>query len=125
MMLSGARWIRVKVPLPQVQGPQKKSAKHWEQLCYTLDELTPDGQFATPSAMIFTILEGVYSDYLSASFASPKYGVATLLSRKRMRGQRIAILFDPSDLEFQSPTPDIPNVLSEDLGLTPSSSLAT
>jgi DNA helicase-2/ATP-dependent DNA helicase PcrA len=46
----------------------KKSAKHWEQLCYTLDELTPDGQFATPSAMIFSILEGVYSDYLSASF---------------------------------------------------------
>jgi DNA helicase-2/ATP-dependent DNA helicase PcrA len=46
----------------------KKSAKHWEQLCYTLDELTPDGQFAAPSAMIFSILEGVYSDYLSASF---------------------------------------------------------
>jgi len=46
----------------------KKSAKHWEQLCYTLDELTPDGQFATPSDMIFSILEGVYSDYLSASF---------------------------------------------------------
>lgn len=46
----------------------KKSAKHWEQLCYTLDELTPGGQFATPSAMIFSILEGVYDDYLRASF---------------------------------------------------------
>jgi DNA helicase-2/ATP-dependent DNA helicase PcrA len=46
----------------------KKSAKHWEQLCYTLDELTPDGDFARPSQMIFSILEGVYGDYLSASF---------------------------------------------------------
>ncbi|MFZ9937349.1 MAG: ATP-dependent helicase [Luteolibacter sp.] len=46
----------------------KKSAKHWEQLCHTLDELTPDGQFATPSAMIFSILEGVYDDYLGATF---------------------------------------------------------
>jgi len=46
----------------------KKSAKHWEQLCYTLDELSPDGNFATPSSMIFSILEGVYADYLNASF---------------------------------------------------------
>jgi len=46
----------------------KKSAKHWEQLCYTLDELTPNGEFATPSQMIFSILEGVYGDYLDASF---------------------------------------------------------
>lgn len=53
-------FLKFKVP--------KKSAKHWEQLCYTLDELTPDGQFATPSDMIFSILEGVYDDYLTASF---------------------------------------------------------
>lgn len=46
----------------------KKSAKHWEQMCYTLDELTPGGEFATPSAMIDSILEGVYDDYLTASF---------------------------------------------------------
>jgi DNA helicase-2/ATP-dependent DNA helicase PcrA len=46
----------------------KKSAKHWEQLCYTLDELSPDGNFATPASMIFSILEGVYADYLNASF---------------------------------------------------------
>lgn len=59
-----AKWsdilLRFRVP--------KKSAKHWEQLCYTLDELTPDGQFATPPEMIFSILEGVYADYLTASF---------------------------------------------------------
>jgi DNA helicase II / ATP-dependent DNA helicase PcrA len=46
----------------------KKSTKHWEQLCYTLDELTPGGEFATPSAMIFSILEGVYDDYLGATY---------------------------------------------------------
>ncbi len=45
-----------------------KSAAHWRQLCYTLDELSPDGQFARPSAMIFSILEGVYNDYLDATF---------------------------------------------------------
>ena len=32
-------FLKFKVP--------KKSAKHWEQLCYTLDELTPDGEFAS------------------------------------------------------------------------------
>ncbi len=52
--------LRFKVP--------KKSTKHWEQLCFTLDELTPNGEFARPSAMIFSILEGVYADYLDASF---------------------------------------------------------
>jgi len=46
----------------------RKSAKHWEQLCYTLDELTPDGQYARPSDMIFSILKGVYEDYLEASY---------------------------------------------------------
>jgi DNA helicase-2/ATP-dependent DNA helicase PcrA len=46
----------------------KKAAKHWEQLCYTLDELTPGGEFVRPSAMIFSVLEGVYDDYLKESF---------------------------------------------------------
>jgi len=46
----------------------KKAEKHWQQLCYTLDELTPDGEFAKPSSMIFSILEGVYDEYLKASF---------------------------------------------------------
>jgi len=45
-----------------------KTARHWEQLCYTLDELSPEGNFATPSSMIFSILEGVYADYLRAAF---------------------------------------------------------
>lgn len=46
----------------------KKAAKHWEQLCYTLDELTPGGTFARPSEMIFSVLEGVYDEYLKANF---------------------------------------------------------
>ncbi len=45
-----------------------KAAKHWEQLCYILDELTPDGQFARPSDMITSILEGMYDEYLKAGF---------------------------------------------------------
>ena len=46
----------------------KKAIKHWEQLSYTLDELSPDGVFARPSEMIHSILEGVYDEYLKASF---------------------------------------------------------
>ncbi len=53
-------FLKFKVP--------KRSAKHWEQLCYTLDELTPGGGFARPSEMIFSVLEGVYDEYLKASF---------------------------------------------------------
>lgn len=46
----------------------KKAAKHWEQLCYTLDELSTGANFAKPSAMVFSILEGVYDDYLTATY---------------------------------------------------------
>lgn len=53
-------FLKFKVP--------KKSSKHWEQLCYVFDELTPDGSPARPSDMIFSILEGVYDDYLKESF---------------------------------------------------------
>lgn len=49
-------------PLP------KKAAKHWGQLCYTLDELNPGGVYVAPSEMIFSVLEGVYDDYLKESF---------------------------------------------------------
>ncbi len=46
----------------------KKASKHWAQFCYTLDELSPGGVFVTPSEMIFSVLEGVYDDYLKDSF---------------------------------------------------------
>ncbi len=58
------RWseIFLEYPVP------KKSARQWEQLCYTLDELTPKGEFISPSEMIFSVLEGIYDDYLKESF---------------------------------------------------------
>ncbi|NWK56048.1 ATP-dependent helicase [Verrucomicrobiaceae bacterium N1E253] len=45
-----------------------KAKDSWQQLCYTLDELVVDGGFARPSDMLFSILEGVYDDYMRASF---------------------------------------------------------
>ena len=45
-----------------------KARDSWEQLCHTLDELAPGGQFERPSNMIFSVLEGVYEDYMRATF---------------------------------------------------------
>src|SRR5690606_18815117 len=46
----------------------KKAARHWEQLGYILDELTPGGVFARPSEMVFSVLEGMYDEHLRASY---------------------------------------------------------
>lgn len=46
----------------------KKASKHWEQLCYTMDELSPGGEFVAPSEMVFSVLEGIYDDYLKETF---------------------------------------------------------
>ena len=46
----------------------KKGLKAWQQLCYTLDELAPNGFPAKPAAMIYCVMEGVYKEYLEASF---------------------------------------------------------
>jgi len=48
-----------------------KSAKAWEQLAYTLDELAPGGKLAPPAEMIKSVLEAVYDDYMLANF--PNY----------------------------------------------------
>jgi len=48
--------------------PPKKALSAWEQLCYTLDELLQNGEFARPSSMVYSILEGSYDEYLRASF---------------------------------------------------------
>ncbi len=45
-----------------------KAKKDWEQLCYTLDELVVGEGYARPSEMITSVLEGVYDDYMKASF---------------------------------------------------------
>jgi DNA helicase-2/ATP-dependent DNA helicase PcrA len=47
-----------------------KSEKAWRQLCYTLDEIAPQGQPIAPSRMIHVILEAMYDDYLQAKYAN-------------------------------------------------------
>ena len=89
-------FLRFKVP--------KKSAKHWEQLCYTLDELTPDGQFATPSNMIFSILEGVYDDYLRASFDNAELRRADIEQLSEYGGNFTDILEFLAQLSLMSST---------------------
>lgn len=46
----------------------KKAQAHWEQFCFTLDELVMGGEFQPPSEMIFSISEGVYDEYMRGSF---------------------------------------------------------
>ena len=45
-----------------------KAKTYWEQLCYTLDELVTGDGFASPSDIIYSILEGVYDEYMKDSF---------------------------------------------------------
>ncbi len=49
-----------------------KAKSHWEQMCYTLDELVisggDEGVFAAPADMIYSIIEGVYEDYMQSAF---------------------------------------------------------
>ena len=55
------------VTLLQFKVPAK-AKDTWEQLCHTLDELAPGGVLERPSNMIFSILEGIYQEYMSVSF---------------------------------------------------------
>ena len=48
-----------------------KSAKAWQQLVFTLDEIAPSGKPNPPSEMIASVIEAVYDDYLKAKF--PNY----------------------------------------------------
>ena len=52
----------LKFPVPA------KAKKDWEQLCHTLDELIVGDGYARPSEMLTSVLEGVYDDYMKASF---------------------------------------------------------
>jgi DNA helicase-2/ATP-dependent DNA helicase PcrA len=54
--------------LSDLKGVPKKAAKHWEQLGHIFDELTPEGEFARPAEMIYSVLEGMYDDHLRASY---------------------------------------------------------
>ena len=55
-------------PMLQLKVPPK-ARKEWTQLAYTLDELV-DGQggWRAPREMMKSVLEGVYEEYLSATF---------------------------------------------------------
>ena len=46
----------------------KKAQKTWDQFCYTMDELAPGGMIGRPSEMIYSILEGLYDEYLKQNF---------------------------------------------------------
>jgi DNA helicase-2/ATP-dependent DNA helicase PcrA len=48
-----------------------KSAKAWEQLAHTLEEIAPGGKPSPPSEMIRSVIEAIYDDYLKAKF--PNY----------------------------------------------------
>ncbi|CAN5815687.1 ATP-dependent helicase [soil metagenome] len=53
--------LKLKVP--------KKAAKTWEQTVYTLGELLDEeGKTVPPSAMIRSVVEGVYEDYMQTKF---------------------------------------------------------
>jgi DNA helicase II / ATP-dependent DNA helicase PcrA len=47
-----------------------KSQKSWEQLGHTLDEIAPNRQPVPPAAMIHSILEAIYDDYLQSKYAN-------------------------------------------------------
>jgi DNA helicase-2/ATP-dependent DNA helicase PcrA len=51
-----------------LKGVPKKAEKHWKQLGYIFDELTPGGDFARPSEMIYSVLEGMYDEHLRVSY---------------------------------------------------------
>ncbi len=46
----------------------KKTAADWRQVGYILDEMLRVEGFAKPTEMIFSVLEGMYDDYLKATF---------------------------------------------------------
>lgn len=48
-----------------------KSAKAWEQLAHTLEEIAPAGKPHPPAEMIRSVIEAVYDDYAKAKF--PNY----------------------------------------------------
>ncbi len=48
--------------------PPKKAEADWQQVGYILDETLRGDGFARPADMIYSVLEGMYDDYLQATF---------------------------------------------------------
>jgi len=47
-----------------------RSKKMWGQLAQTLDEIAPNGEPSSPSAMIVSVVEAIYDDYAKANFTN-------------------------------------------------------
>ncbi|MFT6864772.1 MAG: DNA helicase-2/ATP-dependent DNA helicase PcrA, partial [Akkermansiaceae bacterium] len=45
-----------------------RAKKDWQQVCYILDELAPEGEFSRPSEMLTSVLEGIYDDFMKSAF---------------------------------------------------------
>jgi DNA helicase-2/ATP-dependent DNA helicase PcrA len=56
-------------PLRAMKVPVK-SAKAWEQLAHTFDEIAPGGHPKSPSEMITSVVEAIYDDYAKANFTN-------------------------------------------------------
>ncbi|QQL45910.1 ATP-dependent helicase [Sulfuriroseicoccus oceanibius] len=50
--------------------PPKKAASAWQQFADTVDELAPGGEPATPTQMIFSVVEGCYDEYARNAFTN-------------------------------------------------------
>lgn len=48
--------------------PPKKAEADWRQVGFILDELYGEAGFAKPAEMIYSVFEGMYNDYLKATF---------------------------------------------------------
>lgn len=48
----------------------KKSAKLWQQLAETLEEIAPSGQPTAPADMLSIVMEAIYEDYARANFSN-------------------------------------------------------
>lgn len=48
--------------------PPKKAKSYWEQLAHTLDEFIVNGEYARPSDMLYSVLEGVYDEHMRENF---------------------------------------------------------
>jgi DNA helicase II / ATP-dependent DNA helicase PcrA len=48
--------------------PPKKAEADWEQMSYILDEMIDGDKFQKPASMIYSVLEGMYDEYLQATF---------------------------------------------------------
>ena len=64
-----------------------KSRNTWIQFGYTMDEMAPDGELASPREMISSVLGGVYDDYMRSKFTNYDNRIQDLEQLKRYSEQ--------------------------------------